>query len=203
MICPPRWSGRKGEVILLEILRGLDGAVLLWIQEAVRCELLNPLISVYTRLGNAGVMWIALSLAMLCFRKTRKAGALSLLAMLFGLLCTNVALKHLVARPRPWLTVEGLHFLVVEKDPNSFPSGHTCAAFAAAGVWFRTLPWRWARWTAVVLAIFMGLSRLYVGVHFPSDVAAGCLVGLFCAWLAWTVYRQAEKHYGPLRWLES
>ena len=157
---------------MLDTLLSLDGAVLLWIQEFVRCELLTPLLSLYTQLGNAGIVWIVLSVVMLCFRKTRKAGALSLVAMLFGLLCTNVALKHLVARPRPWLTVEGLNFLVVENDPNSFPSGHTCAAFAAAGVWFRTLPKTWMRWTALVLAVLMGFSRLYVGVHFPSDVTA-------------------------------
>ena len=113
-----------------------------------------------------------------------------------------MVLKHLVARPRPWLTVEGLNFLVVENDPNSFPSGHTCAAFAAAGVWFRTLPRKWMQWTAVVLAALMGFSRLYVGVHFPSDVVAGCLVGLLCAWLAWLLYQAAEKRWGTIRWLE-
>ena len=188
---------------MLDTLLSLDGAALLWIQEFVRCELLTPLLSLYTQLGNAGIVRIVLSVVMLCFRKTRKAGALSLVAMLFGLLCTNVVLKHLVARPRPWLTVEGLNFLVVENDPNSFPSGHTCAAFAAAGVWFRTLPKTWMRWTALVLAVLMGFSRLYVGVHFPSDVVAGCLVGLLCAWLAWRLYQTIEKRWGPIRWLEG
>ena len=68
---------------------------------------------------------------------------------------------------------------------NSFPSGHTCAAFAAGLSWARTLPWRWSRILAVILAVCMGLSRLYVGVHYPSDVIAGALVGAFCAWAAW------------------
>ena len=78
-----------------------------------------------------------------------------------------------------------------------------CAAFAAAGVWFRTLPKTWMRWTALVLAVLMGFSRLYVGVHFPSDVVAGCLVGLLCAWLAWHLYQAIEKRWGPIRWLEG
>ena len=73
------------------------------------------------------------------------------------------------ARPRPWLDVAGLVPLIQEPDPNSFPSGHTCAAFAAASAWWRALPRRWMRWTGLVLAVCMGLSRLYVGVHYPSD----------------------------------
>ena len=168
----------------------IDGGVLLWIQETLRCAVCNGILSVYTKLGDAGMLWIALSVLMLCFRKTRKAGLASLLAMVLGLLCTNVALKHLVGRARPWLSVEGLVPLVAEHDPNSFPSGHTCAAFAAASAWCRTLPRRWMKVTAVVLAALMGFSRLYVGVHFPSDVLAGMAVGLLCGWMACLLWRQ-------------
>lgn len=170
-----------------------DGAALLWIQEFVRQDVLNPIVSLYTSLGNAGMMWIVLSLAMLCFRPTRKAGAISLLAMALGLLCTNIVLKHLVSRPRPWLDVAGLAALVSEPDPNSFPSGHTCAAFAAAISWLRALPKRWMGRLGVVLAVCMGLSRLYVGVHYPSDVIAGALVGTLCAWAAGRLYQRWAK----------
>ena len=174
----------------------IDGGVLLWIQETLRCAVCNGILSVYTKLGDAGMLWIALSVLMLCFRKTRKAGLASLLAMLLGLLCTNVALKHLVGRDRPWLVVEGLIPLVAEHDPNSFPSGHTCAAFAAASAWCRTLPTRWMKITAVVLAALMGFSRLYVGVHFPTDVLAGMAVGLFCGWLAWVLWKRLAAWRG-------
>ena len=99
-------------------------------------------------------------------------------------------------RKRPQLVVgivvEGLGHIVEEKDPNSFPSGHTCAAFAAGMIWLRTLPWRWGRITAVVLAALMGLSRLYVGVHYPSDVLAGAIIGALCAWAAWRAYEIVE-----------
>ena len=158
----------------------LDGGILLWLQEAVRNAVLTPLFTLYTHLGDSGLMWIALSVLLLCFKKTRKAGAAGLMALLLSLMFTNGILKHLVERPRPWLTVEGLTPLIAEHDPNSFPSGHTSASFAAASAWCRTLPRRWMGVTAVVLAALMGFSRLYVGVHFPSDVLAGVLVGLFC-----------------------
>ncbi|MEG2119545.1 MAG: phosphatase PAP2 family protein, partial [Pseudoflavonifractor sp.] len=123
----------------------------------------------------------------LCFRRTRKAGILALAALALGGLCTNVVLKHLVGRERPWLSVAGLTHLIIENDPLSFPSGHTCAAFAAACIWAKALPKRWMGVAAILAAVMMGFSRLYLGVHFPSDVLAGMLVGILCAAAVWQV----------------
>ncbi|MEG0321434.1 MAG: PAP2 family protein, partial [Oscillospiraceae bacterium] len=92
---------------------------MLWIQEFIRCAILDPVFSVYTTLGNAGLLFIGAAVVMIFFKRTRKAGFFALLAMALGFLCTNVVLKNLVARPRPWLTVEGLVPLVAEHDPNS------------------------------------------------------------------------------------
>lgn len=181
---------------MLETILALDGAFLLWVQAAVRQPWLDPIVGVFTQLGNAGLIWLLLSAVMLCFPKTRKAGFWALVAMAFGLLCTNIVLKHLVARTRPWLVVEGLQHLVEEHDPLSFPSGHTCAAFAAGVTWARFTDRRWLKVVCVAQAVLMGLSRLYVGVHFPTDVLAGCLVGLFCAWLSWRVQKLAESRRG-------
>ena len=169
---------------MLQGLLNLDGGVLLWIQEWVRSGLLTPLVTVYTHLGDSGVLWIALSVLLLCFKKTRKAGVVSLLALLLSLIFTNGILKHLVARTRPWLTVEGLVPLIAEHDPNSFPSGHTSASFAAAAAWWRTLPRRWMQVTSVVLAALMALSVLiclstvFLKQHSVVDVACGTALSL-------------------------
>lgn len=165
-------------------IQTFDESVLLWIQETVRQPWLDPVVKGFTTLGNAGILWIVLSIAMLFWRPTRRAGLLAGCALLFSLLFTNLGLKLLFTRPRPYTVVEGLIPLLTSGDPNSFPSGHTSAAFAAGLVWAGTLPKGWMRRTAVVQAILMALSRLYVGVHYPSDVAAGALVGTVCALLA-------------------
>jgi len=175
-------------------LAGLEGGALLWIQEVVRCGVLNALLTVYTQLGNSGLLWIVLCLAFLLHPKTRRAGVAGLMALLFSLLFTNLLIKHLVGRTRPWLLVEGLIPLVAEGDPNSFPSGHTSAAFAAAVAWSRTLPRRWMGVTGLVMAALMGLSRLYVGVHFPTDVLCGAIVGTICGLLGWKVLEKWEEH---------
>ena len=184
---------------MLETLQALDGAFLLWVQDTLRTPALDSFFSCFTQLGNGGMIYIVLSVALLLHPKTRRAGFWALIAMLFGLVCTNLILKHLVGRTRPWLVVEGLTHLVVENDPNAFPSGHTCAAFAAASAWARALPKKWMGVTAVILEALMGLSRLYVGVHFLTDVLAGCAVGCFCAWLAWRVSLWAEARWKERR----
>ena len=139
------------------------------------------------------LLWIVLSLALLCWRPTRKVGAASLLALAIGFLCTNVAVKPLIQRPRPYTAVEGLVPLLTSGDPNSFPSGHTCAAFAAGLAWAGTCSARWARVAAVVSAVCMGLSRLYVGVHYPSDVLAGALIGSLAALAALAALALARR----------
>ncbi len=176
---------------MLESLLQLDGRLLVAIQ-GLHTAWLDPIVSIYTKLGDAGILFIALSLAMLLYKPTRKAGALALCAMILGLLVTNVTIKPLVERARPWLDWPIVP-LVTEKDPNSFPSGHTCAAFAAGMIWLRALPWRWGRITAVVIAVLMGLSRLYVGVHYPTDVLAGGVIGALCAWVVWRAYQAYEE----------
>lgn len=175
---------------MLEILQNLEGDVLLWIQNSLRCGLLNGWFAFYTKLGDAGLLWILLSAVMLFHPKTRKAGLLGLGAMVMGLVCTNLVLKPLVHRTRPWLVVEGLTALVAEHDPHSFPSGHTCSAFAAACAWRLCLPKRWLGNVGLVLAALMGFSRLYVGVHFPTDVLVGALVGCLCGWAVWLACRR-------------
>ena len=174
-----------------DALLQLDGQLLVAIQ-GLHMAWLDPVISFYTKLGDAGLLWIALSLAMLFHKPTRKAGALALGAMILGLIVTNLTIKPLISRRRPWLDWPIIP-LVTEKDPNSFPSGHTCAAFAAAMVWVRTLPQKRDRVIAAVMAVLMGLSRLYVGVHYPSDVLAGAVIGALCAWVIWKVYQSVEE----------
>ena len=178
---------------MLEWLQGADAAVLLWLQDAVRNTLLTPVLIVYTHLGDRGFLWLILSALLLCCKKTRRAGAVSLLALLLSLLCTNIALKNLVRRARPWVVIEQLIPLAAEHDPHSFPSGHTSAAFASAGAWCRTLPRRWMKILSLVMAAVMGFSRLYVGVHYPSDVLAGACIGLLCGWLAWLVWTRLAE----------
>lgn len=170
-----------------QLLQNLDETLLRWIAEHLRAQWLDPFVVFFTSLGNAGWIFIAAGILLTVLRKTRRAGVTSLSAMLLGLLVTNLTIKPLVSRPRPWIAMEDFSVLVTSGDMNSFPSGHTCAAFAFAVALCAVLPQKWAKAAALAAAALMGFSRLYVGVHFPSDVLAGAVIGTACgltaAWL--------------------
>lgn len=165
--------------MLNDILQ-LDANILLWIQEHLRSDVLTPAVTFLTHLGNAGMIWIALTIVLLCFRRTRKAGILSACSMLVTFLIANVILKNAVARIRPYEVVAGLQLLIERQKDLSFPSGHSASSFAAAVTMFLECPKKYSVW-ALILAGLIAASRLYVGVHYPTDVLAGILVGTVVA----------------------
>lgn len=184
---------------MFSALSQLDAGILLWVQDHLRGPVQDTLVRLYSSLGDAGLLWIGLCAVLLLFRATRKAGAVGLLALLCSLLAVNLTIKPLVDRVRPYEVVEGLRPLLRPLDEQSFPSGHTSAAFAAACAWLPCLPRRWMKWGALALAVLMGLSRLYMGIHYPSDVLAGAAIGALCAWAAHLLYRWGEKRYNARR----
>ena len=162
----------------------MEADILLWIQNNIRNDVLTPIFKFITTLGNAGVIWIVLSVGLLIPKKTRRVGVLALVSLLFSALIDNVILKNVVARTRPYDLIEGLTSLVGAQKDYSFPSGHTGSDFAAAVVMFRGLPKKFGI-PILVFACLMGLSRLYVGVHYPSDVLGGVLIGTGIALLTY------------------
>ena len=163
-----------------ELLLRFEGPILLWIQEYLRSDLLTPIVTFVTHLGDKGWFWIALAVLFLLLPRQRRVGICMACAMLLNFLLNNMLLKRLVARTRPYEAVEGLHRLIEAQSDFSFPSGHSGCAFAAAVVIFLMCPRRIGI-PALVLAALIALSRLYVGVHFPTDVLAGACIGTLAA----------------------
>ena len=178
----------------MDALIQAEGAFLLWLQEAVRSDFMNVVIIGITSLNYKGIVWILVTLALLAFRKTRRLGMMCALAMIFGLLVTNGIIKNWVARMRPYDAIEGLSRLTDAQRDFSFPSGHTTNAMACSWVLLMRGPKRWGIPT-FVLAVLIGLSRLYVGVHYPTDVLAGAAIGILCATFAMWLEPKIEARY--------
>ena len=167
----------------LQSVQNLDGEILLQIQQHLRTDMLTPLMKIVTFLGNGGWFWILCAVVLLAIPKTRKTGYAAVLSLIFGVIVTNLLLKNIVARPRPFAEIEALIPLIAKPTDFSFPSGHTTASFAVALVMLRMLPKKIGI-PAVVLAALVAFSRLYLGVHYPTDVLAGFVVALVGSSLA-------------------
>jgi undecaprenyl-diphosphatase len=165
----------KEGFVLLQAIQSMDAAVSLFLQEHVRCALLNPIMVVVTTLGSVGLIWILTALVLMCFRSHRREG-FGLLVVIGLCWCLNDGLiKNLVCRPRPFLVIPELEVLVKRPTSWSFPSGHSCSSFAASYYLSRTFGKKGA-W-AYLLAVLIAFSRVYVGVHFLTDILVGAVVG--------------------------
>lgn len=180
-----------GVIALGLILWKFDFEILFFIQNYIRNDFLDVVVPFYTSLGEDGIIWIALGVILLIPKKYRKCGIMVLAALLVMLVVNNIVLKNLIARPRPCATYPEMVDLVHIPSSYSFPSGHTVSAFAVA---FTILSQhKKLGIVTVVMASIMAFTRLYVFVHFPTDVYGGIIVA---AGIACFVY-WAEKKLSP------
>lgn len=163
---------------------------LLHMLQALHTPVLDAVMAAVTSLGNRSVMWIALGCALLVPRRTRRTGAAVLLALVLCTVAVDLLIKPLVARPRPFMLDASVGLVIAAPGGWSFPSGHTAKAVAAAMAVMLSLPAgrRWLAAPAFVLAVLIAFSRLYLFVHFPTDVLAGACLGAAAGALAvWLV----------------
>jgi undecaprenyl-diphosphatase len=163
----------------LQFIQSIDNNILLFIQENLRSGFLNAVMLFFSGLGTAGLVWIAAGIAMIITKKYRRTGILLLVCLAVTWVLNDLVIKNLVQRPRPYVSLPGLEVLVPLRSDFSFPSGHSSTSFACAFVITRMNGRRWA--LAYIVAAMIALSRLFVGVHYPSDVLAGALFGTLSA----------------------
>lgn len=169
-----------------QVFWGFDSAIYNFITEHVANPVLDQFFRVVTRFGDGGIFWIVLGIAFLFFKKLRKCGFLMLFGLLLGALATDVFIKEAVARVRPYLThpeIGELFHLIPPEKSFSFPSGHTTASFAAGVVMF-CYNKKWGT-AGLVFAFIIAFSRIYVYVHYPTDVLAGMVIGTAAALISY------------------
>lgn len=154
----------------------IDWSILQWIHSNFTCGLLDYLMPKISLLGSSGAIWILAAFALICTKKYRKDGLLLLAGLALGVLVGNVILKNWIARPRPCWLDTSIKLLVANPTDYSFPSGHTLASVIGATV--LTMTNRKFGWAAILLAALIAFSRLYLYVHFPSDILGGIVLGI-------------------------
>ena len=146
------------------------------VQHLLRNEFLDVIMPFISALGNAGIFWILLTLVLLIIPKTRKTGLASAIALLIMLVTGNMIMKPLVARLRPFTVNTAIELLIPPPLDFSFPSGHTFASFASATAIMKNN--RRFGIPALILAACIAFSRLYLYVHYPTDVFFGLIFGV-------------------------
>ena len=152
--------------------------------QKIRTPLLDTFMSNFTKLGNAGIVWILLTIVLLLIPKTRKSGFILAVALIVDLILCNGILKPLIARIRPFDVNTVIQLIVAKPHDYSFPSGHTAASFTAVMALY--LAGEKKLWKiALTLAVLIAFSRLYLYVHYPTDVLGGIVTGVIAGYLGY------------------
>lgn len=166
----------------------LERSIMLFFQN-IRTEPVDGIMKFISNLGNVGILWIVICLLLICTKRFRKVGIIGLSSLLFCFILNNLLIKNIVQRPRPFYTIQELSIIIPEPSEFSFPSGHASSSFAAANGIFLASRNKKA-YVLYTLASLMAISRVYVGVHYLSDVLVGALLGILSSLFVYTLYEK-------------
>ena len=176
---------------MIDFITSIDFKILDFIQDNLRCDFLDFLMPVISALGNGGFIWIIITLFMLLTKKHRKQGVVLAVGLLAGLIIGNLTLKPLIARDRPnWLN-DAIVLLIENPTDFSFPSGHTLSSFIASIL--ITMNNKRLGCFVLPLAVLIAFSRMYLYVHFPSDILGGVLIAYIIALIVHKIFYRKSK----------
>lgn len=162
---------------MIEMIQQCDLRILEYIQNHMHNNIADEVFSFFTFLGDKGLIWILISIFLMANKKTRKVGVMSVFALILVTILGEGLMKNLFQRPRPFIDYSMFDLIISRPTGYSFPSGHTSSSFAVAGVLSKSFrEYQIIFWT---LAFLISISRLYLLVHYPSDIIVGIFFGLF------------------------
>ena len=170
--------------------------ILNYIQTELRTDFLDKLMPAISFLGKAGLIWIVIAVVCLFFKRSRMLGRSLAFDLIFNLIASSCIIKPIVSRIRPCVLDKTVDLLVNAPFDPSFPSGHTLFAFGAATIIF--IYNKWLGIAAYIFGFLMAFSRMYLYVHFPTDVAFGAVFGIVFAVVAYKLEGMLFDRSKPL-----
>jgi undecaprenyl-diphosphatase len=175
----------------------MDIRIIEFIYENTQSPLFDHIMPVISRMGNGGMVWIGIAALLMMCKKYRMAGFMVICALALGAVLGEVILKNIFQRARPF--VDAPHFKLLIERPltrYSFPSGHATSSFAAAGTVLRTVDSALIKGPVLFLACAVAFSRVYLLVHYPSDILGGMLLGLLSAYAVYRLFSRGGNTAG-------
>ncbi|MFA9422124.1 MAG: phosphatase PAP2 family protein [Sedimentibacter sp.] len=181
----------KSNVMTLAIQQ-IDESILNFIQTGIHFFILDKIMLAFSWIGNGGAVWIVTAILLMISKKNRTTGIIVIFALVLCVIAGNVILKPLVSRMRPCFFHPEVKLLLPCPTDFSFPSGHTMSSFAAATV-ILVLNKKMGKW-ALITASLIAYSRLYLYVHYPSDIVGGIILGFAMALISIKFTQLIKNH---------
>ena len=176
----------------MNIIQNIDNSILQFIQINMRSSIMDKAMILITNLGNGAIIWIVIGIICLINKKYRRYGFIIIGSLILCLVVGNLSLKPLVARVRPFNAMPILDGLLIRPPTDfSFPSGHAMCSFASGVVIFYMN--KKIGIFALILSFLIGFSRLYLYVHYPSDVFLGIVIGILLGSVSIIIFNKIEK----------
>lgn len=171
----------------MNFITKIDISILNLIQN-LKSPLMDKIMTTITAFGNMGIFWILLIIIFLTTKEYKKMAKYMIICLLVNIIIVNLIIKPAVGRQRPFEIVDGIKLLVLKPQDPSFPSGHSAISFCMLTVILLFSKSKSLKIITSILAVLIAFSRLYLYVHFPSDVFSGIIIGVFVAILTLKFY---------------
>ncbi|MGI6361719.1 MAG: phosphatase PAP2 family protein [Bacillota bacterium] len=179
----------------MEIIQSWDMFIVNFINTNLHSFIGDFLMILFSRLGSGGLIWIAAALLLLISKQYRFFGALLLISLLLSVVFSEGLLKNIIARDRPFIANPQIKLLIPPLDSFSLPSSHAVSSFAAAFI-VRQVNKNLGL-IAYIMATIIAFSRIYLAMHYPTDVIIGFLLGTGIAFIVYTLFNQLMKKRLP------
>ena len=163
----------------MNFIKNVDTNMILFFGDKIQNTFLNPIMIFFTEIGNIGLIWIFISFILIIKKKYRKVGITTIMALIINSILGEGLIKNIIQRPRPFTMINNINLLIPAPTSYSFPSGHTSSSFACAIVIAYYL--KKLLIPSISLAILIAISRLYLQVHYLSDIIGGIILGIISA----------------------
>jgi len=175
---------------MLNSLKKIDIKILDFIDRYIRCALLDKVMPIITSIGDGGLVWIFVSIYLICSSSYKTEGYMVITSLILVTILGEGVIKHLIRRSRPFISIKGKTSLISRPMTYSFPSGHSASSFAVAGI-FIIMNSRISVYI-ILIASLIAFSRLYLNVHYPTDVLTGIILGFLCSVLVYDIFNRID-----------